>query len=92
MTKDNSMSILIDWLTTGENYNCWHGGDKHNLLRPMKEKGISIKRSRKDMHNRIKCLDQQFRVAKDWLSQTGSGVTCEDSIKAAVTQRCSHYY
>ena len=101
-TRINLMAVIIDWLTKEGNYNQWHGGDKQNGMTKMgianeisqiiKDKGITSERQGQDMHIKINRVEQQFQATTDWLNQTGTCVTCEESIRAAVKQRCPYYY
>jgi hypothetical protein len=97
-----SMNVLLEWLTTGNNYTRWRGGDATNgitklvmaneIVHLIQQACVTTERKANHVTDKIGTLERQFRAATDWLENTGSGVTDEESIKAAVKKRCLYYY
>jgi hypothetical protein len=94
----SSLSCLIDWLTTGNNYNRFRGGKGQTgasklvvageVVRLITESGIPTVRTAKDVQTKIGVLEDAYRKASDWLSATGQGVQDETSLRAAILDRC----
>jgi hypothetical protein len=98
----SSLIVLIDWLSSEQNYSKWKGGINNSgesksavaveILSAIENAGIKTERNAKDVVTKIGSIERQFREAGDWLNGTGAEITCETSIKAAVRKRCPYYY
>lgn len=96
----SSMSVLVDWLTTADNYSKWRGGDKHSGVTKktlasgigllIKDK-VGVTRTSKDVQNKIESIERDFRGASDWLGQTGAGLE-SGAIKEHIDRICPLYY
>jgi len=84
----SSMEVIIVWFTTGINYNHWRGANisviASEMSQMIKNKGITVEITGKDLHVNFYFLEHQFKAASDLLNQAGASITFEESIKAAV--------
>lgn len=97
----SSLSVLLDWLATEGNYSKWRGGDKQSgetkavlaaqIAARIHEGGVTHVRKPKDIITKIGQLEQSFRDAVDFLSNTGAGITNEALLQDAIERRCPHY-
>lgn len=74
-TDVSSLSCLLDWLTSGDNYNRYRGGDQQNgqtkmtlaqeIVRTTAAAGIKTARTAKYVMNKISAIESSYRTAAD---------------------------
>jgi len=53
---------------------------------------VGVLRTQTQVINKITTMETQYRLASDWLGQTGAGVECQTSIKKWVMGLCPNFY
>ncbi|KAG1710291.1 hypothetical protein DVH05_017295 [Phytophthora capsici] len=89
-----SVEVLLNWMTTEGNYDKWRGSDRNNgntkefllkeIVAALKTVGIEH-RSPAQIREKISNIEEKYRLAQDFLSQTGSGITDETTLRAEVS-------
>ncbi|OWZ13050.1 LOW QUALITY PROTEIN: hypothetical protein PHMEG_00013695 [Phytophthora megakarya] len=88
--------VLIDWITSGDNYDRYRGGDgqigetKTGLASQILRLISELKQF--EPQKMFSSLETTFRTAVDWVAATGLGVKDESSLCANILQRCPEYY
>lgn len=97
----NSMAILLDWLTTHGNYSKLKGDNSNGatkvrivgeLARQINSKGVRKERTAKQVINKLHHLFKTYKKASDWANLTGAGVLEMDGrepFNQAVSPFCS---
>lgn len=79
----SSLSCVIDWMTVGDNYSRYRGGDGQRgeskkrlageIVRMINDSGVQTSRNAKDVINKISNLEALFKIDADWIANTGQG-------------------
>ncbi len=98
---NNSLNLLLEWMTTEGNYAhfCGNAEGKTKLkickevASLLKEKGVRVERSKKNIFDKIQALEKMFKVAHEWAGQTGQGIDIsKQAFDVAVSNRCHYYF
>ncbi|CAB9531800.1 expressed unknown protein [Seminavis robusta] len=103
--EDGSQQILLNWITTVDNYSKYCGSTEnngtskaqyHRIISELivKQTNGQSQKTARDVANKIQKLEAQFRKASDWLNCTGAGLeTGPGNISVYVKEKlCPFYY
>jgi hypothetical protein len=57
-----------------------------------KQKIIVVGRSAKQILDKIILIEKSFKLAHDWINNTGQGVDNQEQFREAVMKQCLYYY
>ncbi len=99
---NNSMSILLSYLTEGNNYAIYGGNKKgikkitiaNMLARKINDAGVRVKRDAHNIMGKITHLEQSYHAANDWANNTGVGIHEQDegTFRNAVIKHCKYFF
>jgi hypothetical protein len=100
-----SERILLQWITEEGNYALFRGGPQTKgktkkkvaaqIARIINDKGVLVQRNAKQVENKIRHFETQFKLAHDWGNTvTGAGLQENDrgSFDDAMKQKCPQYF
>ena len=102
-SKDGRLDVLLDWITTEDNYSSYCGGDSntsgtskatyHSKIAAMIEDETGIETNKDQVKGKIEKLEADFKKAVDWQANTGQGLDFEGKIRPYIENSlCRHYF
>ncbi|KAA1097914.1 hypothetical protein PGT21_023875 [Puccinia graminis f. sp. tritici] len=90
---ESSIDIVLDWLSTGNNYERWRGDNEKGMTKTrlcseivhiMNQKGIRH-RDTKGVRQKIGDLQSSYNTACDFVKNTGEGIMASDELNGVHT-------
>ena len=92
----NSFSILLNWMTKQGNFARFRGNSEgktklaifNGIAKLIKDEGVLAVRTGEHVLDKIQAIEKAFKIAHDWVHQTGQGVDDEVQFIDAVKNIC----